>query len=94
MKPVLSLENGQVALSGEWTLAALVPHLAEIQSALGEASASPRSWDLARVTRLDSAAASLIWRAWARRWPAVVVSGRGAAPDRRAGLPRYPPTPW
>jgi len=75
--PNLSLENGQVALSGEWTLAALVPRLTELQAGLAEAAGAARRWDLSRVERLDSAAASLIWRAWGRRWPETVTLAEG-----------------
>jgi len=72
MKPVLSLEHGLAALSGEWTLAALVPHLKIIEPLLARAGAGV-TWDLSRVERLDSAAAALIWRAWGRAWPTALV---------------------
>ena len=67
--PRLQLASGKVVLTGEWTLAALLPELAQLREQLAAQSAAPR-WDLSAVERLDSAAAVLLWRAWNDRWPA------------------------
>jgi len=74
--PRLQVESGKVVLTGEWTLAALLPELAQLQTQLAADSLADLSWDLTAVERLDSAAAVLLWRTWNERWPAELsISG-------------------
>jgi phospholipid/cholesterol/gamma-HCH transport system permease protein len=74
--PRLQIESGKVVLTGEWTLAALLPELAQLQTQLAADSLADLSWDLSAVARLDSAAAVLLWRTWSERWPAeLIISG-------------------
>lgn len=68
--PRLLIEPGKVALSGEWTLAALLPELSQLRSRLVVGGLGDLSWDLSAVDRLDSAAAVLLWRTWNECWPA------------------------
>lgn len=99
LAPGLRQEGGTVVLLGEWTLAALLPRLGEVEARLARVGGAD-SWDLSAVSRLDSAAATLIWRAWRQAWPAHVelppelrriVERIAAAPD--APLPPAPPSP-
>lgn len=69
--PELRRDGQRAVLSGEWTLAALLPHLTRIRAVLAEEGLL--AWDLAAVSRLDSAAAALLWRCWERRWPADIT---------------------
>lgn len=66
--PRLQIESGRVVLAGPWTLAAMMPELRSLQEQLASASGA-RVWDLSAVSRLDSAAAVLLWRAWRHAWP-------------------------
>lgn len=86
--PDIHLSAGQVRLSGEWTLAALVPQLERLQAVLA-ALPSQTAWDLREVARLDSAGAALLWRAWGRRWPTGLEVGPEVRHilDRAAQLP-------
>ncbi|MGB2903491.1 MAG: ABC transporter permease [Candidatus Dechloromonas phosphoritropha] len=68
--PRLLIEPGKVVLSGEWTLAALLPELSQLRSRLAMGGLGDLSWDLSAVDRLDSAAAVLLWRTWNECWPA------------------------
>lgn len=91
--PSLQVEPGRIVLAGSWTLAAMLPHLAELQAGL---SSSPRAddvWDLSAVNRLDSAAAVLLWRAWGNAWPAHLDIGgqHREILARAAALPREMP---
>lgn len=94
--PELRLEDGRAALSGEWTLAALLPRLRTIRPALSRAGQSQLRWDFSAVERLDSAAATLLWQTWQQRWPAElevsaelrhILERAAAVPD----APRSPP---
>jgi phospholipid/cholesterol/gamma-HCH transport system permease protein len=67
--PRLQIESGKVILAGEWTLAALIPRLPELESGLATDDIAACSWDLTGITRMDSAAAVLIWRSWNEDWP-------------------------
>lgn len=67
--PRLQVESGTVVLTGEWTLAALVPELEQLQAQLKASSLANHAWDLSALERLDSAAAVLLWRTWNDRWP-------------------------
>ena len=70
--PRLQLASGKVVLTGEWTLAALVPELVHLREQLAATQSGALAWDLAAVERLDSAAAVLLWRTWDERWPATL----------------------
>jgi phospholipid/cholesterol/gamma-HCH transport system permease protein len=87
-------------LSGSWTLARLSPPIADIDAQLRSLSARQAKWNLQGVTRLDSVGAILLWRAWGRRWPAVldVSPEHRHVLERAAGIPvhdalRGPPEP-
>lgn len=67
--PRLRVESGRVVLSGAWTLAEMLPELESLQTGLSSVSAADLHWDLAALTRLDSAAAVLLWRTWHGAWP-------------------------
>ncbi|WP_153146169.1 ABC transporter permease [Dechloromonas sp. H13] len=71
--PRLQVESGRVVLSGEWTLAALVPQLREVEAQLAGGRLAGLPWDLSSVSRLDSAAAVLLWRTWNESWPRDLV---------------------
>ena len=58
----------QIALEGDWTLRALTPGLDRIRQALSRSRADTM-WQLKGIRRLDSFGATLLWRAWGRRWP-------------------------
>ena len=68
--PRLHVESGRVVLSGHWTLAAMLPDLAGLQSQLAAQRSVDVLWDLSALSRLDSAAAVLLWRTWGNAWPA------------------------
>ena len=86
-----SAAPAQAILQGDWTLAGLceLPDgLEALEARLAAQLACGASWDLSGVTRLDSAGAMLLWRAWGRRWPAqitVPALPRGVL-ERVAGL--------
>lgn len=67
--------------------------LSLLQAELTQQSASARHWDLSAVTRLDSAAAVLLWRTWGGQWPASLDIGEMHRPvlTRVAALPREMP---
>jgi len=88
--PSLQVEPGRVVLRGHWTLATLLPALPGLQSALAEAGRDGQLlWDLSAVDKLDSAAATLLWRAWGERWP----DGLEAAAIHRQTLDRVAALP-
>lgn len=63
----------QVVLSGDWTLATMPQPIARLELRLREAGAGQSGWDLRSISRLDSAGAIVLWRAWGRRWPASLA---------------------
>lgn len=91
--PSLRLDGQAVVLAGEWTLAALLPRLREMESSLVKAAGSARAWNLSEVTRIDSAAAALLWRTWKRTWPAEMEISEGLRHilERAAAVPDTPP---
>lgn len=94
--PRLRVEPGRVVLSGCWTLAEMLPQMPVLQAQLAAHARSADHWDLSAVTRLDSAAAVLLWRTWDGHWPAALAVGdlHRQALDRVAELPReMPPQP-
>jgi len=68
--PRLHIESGKIVLSGAWTLAAMLPELSKLRTQLAEFEAGAIAWDLSRLSRIDSAAAVLLWRTWGGTWPA------------------------
>jgi phospholipid/cholesterol/gamma-HCH transport system permease protein len=89
----LLVEPGGVVLSGCWTLAEMLPDLPALQADLAACSGNAKPWDLSAVTRLDSAAAVLLWRTWGANWPATLVAGelQRQVLERVAGLPQEIP---
>jgi phospholipid/cholesterol/gamma-HCH transport system permease protein len=71
--PSLRVEPGRVFLAGRWTLAAMQASLPALQHQLKAAAEAKPAWDLSGVERLDSAAATLLWRAWGDAWPAEIA---------------------
>lgn len=70
--PAIVRDPAAIRLRGEWTLAALMPHLEGVQQALAALPPGQMSWDLRAVERLDSAGAALLWHHWGRQWPAAL----------------------
>lgn len=93
--PCLRVEPGKVVLSGSWTLAEMLPILAALQDALASRAKDVRHWDLSALTRLDSAAAVLLWRTWQGAWPANLEIGdmHRRVIERVAELPQEMPPP-
>src|SRR5262245_48083748 len=61
-------------LSGIWTLVHVAPQSAALQARLAAMAAkSHMSWDGHAIEALDSAGATLLWRAWGRRLPEVLI---------------------
>lgn len=61
-------------VSGRWTLAAVAEDEAALSLRLGEAAqVSGMAWDCLDIEALDSAGAMLIWQAWGRRQPEMLV---------------------
>ncbi|MDR1936165.1 MAG: ABC transporter permease [Candidatus Accumulibacter sp.] len=73
----------RVALSGDWTLAAL-PAPAALRARLAACAAGDPCWDLSAIARLDSVGAVILWQSWGRRWPAKLA----ASGEQRAILAR------
>lgn len=71
--PSLRAEPGRVVLSGCWTLAEMLPNMPALQAQLAACPQTAICWDLSAVTRLDSAAAVLLWRTWGLSWPTDLV---------------------
>ena len=69
--PALRMADGAVAVSGDWTVQALTPHLKALRRQLARASSD--QWDLGAVRRLDSFGALLLWRAWGAKRPASLA---------------------
>ncbi|MBP5987983.1 MAG: ABC transporter permease [Azonexus sp.] len=73
----------------------MLPQLSVLQSELAECAHVADDWDLSAVTRLDSAAAVLLWRTWGGTWPAHLNIGalHRQVLARVAELPREMPAP-
>lgn len=93
--PRLHLESGRVVLSGHWTLAAMLPDLSLLQEKLAAQRGRVADWDLSNLSRLDSAAAVLLWRTWGNAWPvALEISPlHRQVLERVAELPQEIPKP-
>lgn len=94
--PSLRVEPGKVSLAGHWTLAAMLPELDRLTSELKASTRANTIWDLSAVTRLDSAAAVLLWRAWGNTWPDTleISAMHRAVVGRVAALPDELPPPY
>jgi phospholipid/cholesterol/gamma-HCH transport system permease protein len=87
-----------VALSGDWTLAALRSGAAKVRSSLRSAARDPSlRWDLREIEALDSTGALLIWQAWngQRRPDALLRPEQEPVFARVADIPAFqePPRP-
>lgn len=93
--PRLYVESGRVVLSGHWTLAAMLPDLSLLQAQLAAQHGIAADWDLSALSRLDSAAAVLLWRTWGSAWPiALEISAmHRQVLERVAELPLEIPKP-
>lgn len=93
--PRLQVESGRVVLTGQWTLAAMLPDLAILEDQLAGAGRSVGAWDLSGISRLDSAAAVLLWRTWGNAWPATleISALHRQVLTRVADLPQQIPGP-
>ena len=91
--PRLQVVAGTVVLSGEWTLAAMLPVMAQLRMALRDPGLLRLPWNLGAVARLDSAAAVLLWRTWQFRWPGqlVIAPTQRRVIERVAALPAAAP---
>jgi phospholipid/cholesterol/gamma-HCH transport system permease protein len=83
--PTLARVDGDIHLSGEWTLVAFMDgaRLDAVRAGLKEGGIHAR-WDLSGVERMDSAAAVLLWQTWGYRWPGALT----VSPAIRASLER------
>ncbi|CAG0951913.1 Intermembrane phospholipid transport system permease protein MlaE [Rhodocyclaceae bacterium] len=68
-------EGGRlVRLAGRWTVAALASEMAAIERQLdGVAGLPGTTWDGMALDALDSAGAMLLWRAWGRALPGLLL---------------------
>jgi phospholipid/cholesterol/gamma-HCH transport system permease protein len=89
LPPRLQVESGKVVLTGQWTLAALLPTVKELKVRLTGDDLAGLPWDISAVSHLDSAAAVLLWRAWHARWPEALVASeiQRRALERVAAMP-------
>jgi phospholipid/cholesterol/gamma-HCH transport system permease protein len=102
--PRVSADSGNhaVVLRGRWVLADVAPVAGALAEQLAEMAAAPGNadllWDCHAIESLDSAGATLMWRAWGRALLArlkatpehLAVFARLAAAD---SLPRLPDPP-
>jgi phospholipid/cholesterol/gamma-HCH transport system permease protein len=67
-----------IALSGRWTLAAIADGAAALAQQLAELGGEGEAtWDCTGIAALDSAGAMLLWRAWGRRLPELLLANPG-----------------
>ncbi len=64
----IDLATGVVRVHGDWTLRKLASTIDSVRVQLANAPPTA-AWDLRDLQRLDSFGATLLWRAWGRRWP-------------------------
>jgi len=66
--------GGRLArLSGRWTLATTSQCAAELVARLDEAARAESTWDCSALEAIDSAGAMLLWRAWGRTFPELLL---------------------
>lgn len=76
--PVIEIESSasgglrRARLSGDWTLTALSADYHGVVSRLTALAGS--QWDLSAISRLDSAGATVLWRAWGQALPGALVA--------------------
>ncbi len=90
--PAIRVHDRRAELSGDWTLAAMMPVLAILRREL----ATPVDvWNLDGVSRLDSAGALFLWRCWGETWPARVEipAQTRQIVERAAAAPHATPVP-
>ena len=79
-----------LTLTGSWTLSTLGRGMAGALKALSEhAGRREIGWDLRKVSLLDSTGAMLLWRAWGRKRPTVLL----LRPEHEAVLRRISAAP-
>jgi phospholipid/cholesterol/gamma-HCH transport system permease protein len=92
-----------VSLAGRWTLAAMADSAEGIAEQLAPLTGGDgTSWDCTTVEALDSAGAMLLWRAWSRRMPDLLLAKpeqlrvfeRIAAADRERHAVHVPRSPF
>lgn len=71
----LTYQQGEllVRLAGRWTLATMSLRSPELAAELGRASGDDCTWDCTALEAIDSAGAMLLWRAWGRAFPRVLL---------------------
>jgi len=95
----------RIALSGSWTLAAIAPAAAALGRELAGYGGRPQTtWNCLDIDALDSAGAMLLWRAWGRALPELLLARPehlhvfqrlGAADrDQAAGQVPHSPFEW
>ncbi|MBI5107922.1 MAG: ABC transporter permease [Rhodocyclales bacterium] len=62
-----------VRLSGRWTLATTSLRVAELAAELERSAQGNSTWDCTALETIDSAGAMLLWRAWGRAFPQVLL---------------------
>lgn len=77
--PTIDVAGGagprRIRLAGRWTLAATSAHAGALAVQLHRLSGDvDATWDCEAIEALDSAGAMLIWRAWNRRLPDVLLA--------------------
>jgi phospholipid/cholesterol/gamma-HCH transport system permease protein len=64
-----------ITLSGRWTLAAIADEAERLALRLsGPGHGADATWDATAIEALDSAGAMLLWRAWGRRLPELLLA--------------------
>lgn len=80
-------DSRQIRLAGDWTLSTMPLPIAAFEQRLSELRASNPGWDLRSISRMDSAGAIVLWRAWGRQWPTSLL----VSPAHRTLLERIQP---
>jgi phospholipid/cholesterol/gamma-HCH transport system permease protein len=62
-----------VRLSGRWTLTTTSLRSVELATELARAARGDNTWDCSQLEAIDSAGAMLLWRAWGRVLPRLLV---------------------
>jgi len=74
---VVALDNGRrsALLSGRWTLSLLAPMIEGLRPMLAAHAAERElTWNCLDIEALDSAGATLLWHAWQRRLPGLLLT--------------------
>lgn len=72
LPPKVDTDGQRCALSGDWSLLCMQPHMGALREQL-HSMGQGVAWDLSAVSRLDSVGALLIWRSWGLREPEQLV---------------------